>query len=95
MTLNLAENTMSFDNESAKVNVLKINSGLAKIFIPPPFSKNILSVRVSTRYSGEEVLLEPTSEIQNLNILGAKCLVKIYIGQSAFKVLNPTKQEIQ
>lgn len=86
---------MSFDNESAKVNVLKINSGLAKIFIPPPFSQNILSVRVSTRYSGEEVLLEPTSEIQNLNILGAKCLVKIYIGQSAFKVLNPTKQEIQ
>lgn len=50
---------------------------------------------MSTRYSGEEVLLEPTSEIQNLNILGAKCLVKIYIGQSAFKVLNPTKQEIQ
>lgn len=41
------------------------------------------------------MLLEPTSEIQNLNILGAKCLVKIYIGQSAFKVLNPTKQEIQ
>lgn len=37
MTLNLAENTMSFDNESAKVNVLKINSGLAKIFIPLPF----------------------------------------------------------
>lgn len=27
--------------------------------------------------------------------MGAKCLVKIYIGQSAFKVLNPTKQEIQ
>lgn len=41
------------------------------------------------------MLLEPTTEIQNLNILGAKCLVKIKNGQSAFKVLNPTNQEIQ
>lgn len=50
---------------------------------------------MSKRYSGEEVLLEPSSEIQNLNILDAKCHVKIKNGQSAFKVLNPTNQEIQ
>lgn len=65
--LNLPENTMSFYNDSAKVNVLKTNSGLARVAKTihlPPFSENILSVRVSKRYSGEEVLLEPTTEIQ-------------------------------
>lgn len=40
VTLNLAENTMSFYNDSAKVNVLKTNSGLARvaktIHLPPP-----------------------------------------------------------
>ena len=98
VTLNLAENTMTFYNDSAKVNVLKTNSGLARVaktITVPPFSENIVSVRVSKRYSGEEVLLEPTTEIQNLNILGAKCFVRVRNGQSAFKVLNPTNQEIQ
>lgn len=98
VTLNLADNTMSFYNDSANVCLMKTNGGLvrvAKSTTLPPFSENILSVKVSKRYSGEEVLLEPLPDMQTLNLLGAKCLVKVKNCQSVLKVLNPTTQEIR
>lgn len=97
VTPNLADNTMSFYNDSANVCLMKTNGGLVRVAKTtlPSFSKNILSVKVSKRYSGEEVLLVPLPDMQTLNLLGAKCLVKDKNGQSVLKVLNPTTQEIR
>lgn len=98
VTLNLADNTMSFYNDSGNVCLMKTNGGLvrvAKTTTLPLLSENILSVKVSKRYSGDEVLLVPLLDMQTLNLLGAKCLVKDKNGQSVLKVLNPRTQEIR
>ena len=99
VTINLANNTMSFQNDAANVFMLKSNSGIARIakstFLPP-HSETVLCVRVSNRNSGDTVVLEPLdSELHNLHVLGSKCLVKVNNGHSCLKVLNPTSQKIR
>lgn len=99
VTMNLANNTMSFLNDAANVFMLRSNSGIARVAkstILPPHSETILCFKISNRKSGETVLLEPLDNIlHNTHLLGSKCLIKVNNSQSCLKVLNPTNQKIR
>lgn len=73
LTLNIADNTMSFYHDSANVCLMKTNSGLvrvAKTTTLPPFL-TIFCLSMSKRYLGGEVLSERLPNMQTLNLLGA------------------------
>lgn len=99
VTINLANNTMTFLNDAANVFMLRSNSGIARVAkstILPPHSETILCVKISNRKSRETVLLEPLdNDLHNTHLLGSKCLIKVNNSQSCLKVLNPTNQKIR
>ncbi|VDI02278.1 Hypothetical predicted protein [Mytilus galloprovincialis] len=89
--------TLCFKDTEQEICTFKANTGLARslltVTIPPQHETNI-SIKISKRNSGDIVLLEPNDEIQGLNLMSAKCLVKINKGKAVIRVLNPTKKSV-
>ena len=89
--------TLCFKDTKQEICTFKANTGLARslltVTIPPQHETNI-SIKISKRNSGDIVLLEPNDEIQGLNLMSAKCLVKINKGKAVIRVLNPTKKSV-
>ena len=94
--LDLATNIMHLPN-TPKICTLQTSAGLARnlatVTIPPQHECNI-GIQISKRNSGDIVLLEPVNDIQGLNLMTAKCLVKINNKKSVIRVLNPTNKPV-
>ena len=61
--------------------------------IPPQLECNI-GIKISKRNSGDIALFEPVKDIQSLNLMIAKCLVKISQNEAIIRVLNPTSKSV-
>ncbi|CAC5370038.1 Retrovirus-related Pol polyprotein from transposon 297 [Mytilus coruscus] len=89
------------DKENAdipKVCMIQTTStGLARTYYSVTislFCEMNVGVKISKRNSGEIVLLEPVSNLEDYNLTSAKCLVKINKKRAVIRLMNPTNQEI-
>ena len=80
-----------------KVCTLQTNTGYARTVKPvtlPANSEVDIQVKIAWVATDEEVLLEPLSKLANVNIMGAKCLIKVNKGRSVMRLVNPTDKDI-
>ena len=82
-------------------SLIQSNDGLARIVVPteiPPNSQINVLVRVSRRKAGEQVLLEPSSTLNNRNLAGARCMVKLHkpdkTPRANMSIINPTENSV-
>ena len=97
VTINMAQNSIKFPDETEKIALLETNAGLARCVNSckiPPNSETVLPVHVSRRTEGEQVLLEPTPHLVKKNLIAARCTVSVKQGKSVIRVLNPTDKPI-
>ena len=72
--------TVFIEDKLIRTSIVQSDSGLARVYHPaeiPANSQMNVLVRVSRRLSGDQVLLEPASSLNNRNLTGAKCLVTV------------------
>ncbi|CAG2257357.1 unnamed protein product [Mytilus edulis] len=50
--------------------------------------------KISKCVENQVILLEPVKQLENANLMAAKCLVKVKRGRAMFKLCNPTDTEI-
>ena len=98
VTINVAQNSIKFPDETVNIGLLETNAGLARCVNSckiPPNSETVLPVYVSKRTEGEQVLLEPTSNlVKKKNLIAARCTVSVKQVKSVIRVLNPTDKPI-
>ena len=83
--------------DNIKVCSLRTNTGYARTIKPatlPANSEIDIQVKIARVTTNDEVLLEPLSKLTNINIMGAKCLVKVNKGRSVMRLVNPTDKDI-
>ena len=83
--------------DNVKVCSLQTNTGYARTIKPvtlPANSEIDISVKIARVQTNDEVLLEPLSKLASVNIMGAKCLVKVNKGKSVMRLINPTEKDI-
>ena len=54
-----------------------------------------MTVKVSRRKNGDEVLLEPWHSLTTEHITAAKCLVKVTDGKAVLRLINPTNRNVK
>ena len=78
--IDLATNTLHFRDHTPNICLIQTSAGLARnmkaVSISPQHECNI-GIKISKRNSGDIILLEPVKDIQSLNLMIAKCLVKL------------------
>ena len=99
VTLNFSTNTMSFNDSSTNPTICAIhsNAGYArstKKCIIQKQSETVLEIKVSRRTSNDIVLLEPVSNLSDLNISATKTLVELKNARGYIKFLNPTDNDV-
>ncbi|CAC5362590.1 unnamed protein product [Mytilus coruscus] len=90
-------NLWKISDKCAKICSLEINLGLdrcIKSCALPANSEIVLPVHVS-RIQGEQVLLEPTPNLEKKQLMGARCIVTVIQGKSVFRIINPTNKTVQ
>ena len=60
----------------------------------PPQSETVIKVRVSQQHKNQIVLLEPSHNLYNLELAGARCLVETKNRITQYRLINPTKKSI-
>ena len=80
VNIDLATNTLHFRDHTPNICLMQTSARLARnmktVSIPPQHECNI-GIRISKRNSGDIVHLEPLKDIPSLNLMIAKCLVKL------------------
>ena len=78
--IDLATNTLHFRDHRPNTCIMQTSARLARnmktVYIPPQHGCNI-GIKISKRNSGDIVYLEAVKDIQSLNLIIAKCLVKM------------------
>ena len=76
---------------------IRTDRGYARTIKPVCIEANsevVLPVKVARVCSDTDVLLDPSPNLANYNILGAKSLVTVRKGKAQLRLVNPTKQNI-
>ena len=95
--IDVGNKTMSLLDDT-QVCTLSTNSGYARISNPviiPPLAESNIKIKMSRCDSVQDVLVEPVTWLQKLNVQGAKCVVTVRKGKAVMRVLNPTDNPIQ
>ncbi|CAG2254636.1 unnamed protein product [Mytilus edulis] len=83
--------------ETATVCTINENKGFArsqKNLKLKPLHQIDVPVKISKCVENQVILLEPVKQLENANLMAAKCLVKVKRGRAMFKLCNPTDTEI-
>ena len=89
--------TISIQEGLVVVAMIQCDTGLARAKTSctiPPKHECDLEVKVTRTKHGETVLLEPVSQLSNLNVCGGKTLTKVLKGKATIRLLNPTTKEV-
>ena len=89
--------TVSIEDKLIHTSIVQSDSGLARVHHPaeiPANSQMNVLVRISRRKSGDQVLLEPASSLNNRNLAGAKCLVTVNNQKAVMSIINPTNEPV-
>ncbi|WAR08352.1 hypothetical protein MAR_018310, partial [Mya arenaria] len=83
----------------AKTDVcnLRTDTGYARTVRPTvvkAMSEVNIPVKIARIKDGNEVLLEPLTNLANHNVMGAKCLVKVKKGRATIRIINPTDKDV-
>ena len=95
--IDVGNKTMSLLDDT-QVCTLSTNNGYARISNPviiPPLAESNINIKMSWCDSVQDVLVEPVTWLQKLNLQGAKCVVTVRKGKVVMHVLNPTDNPIQ
>lgn len=89
--------TVYIQDKLVQTCIVHSDSGLARVHRPtqiPPQSQINVEVRVSRTQTGDEVLLEPSASLNNRNLAGAKCLVKVEKRTAVISIINPSDEMV-
>ena len=102
--INLAKNTLTIHKGVVEKEMLQSTSifsekcvaqakVMKEIQISPRSQQNF-RVKLSKLKESKNILLEPTDNLVDRKLMGAKCLVHVKKSKAIFRVLNPTNQTI-
>ena len=94
-----ATNTLTIPDRDNRPQVclLQTSAGIARLNHQVTIQKQsevVVQVAISHRRNRQTVLLEPSSELNQFDVLAAKCLVTVNNDKAYFKILNPTDQPV-
>ena len=83
--------TVFIEDKLIHTSIGQSDSGLARVHHPAEISANSqmnVLVRISRRKSGDQVLLEPATSLNNRNLAGAKCLVTVNNRKAVMSIIK-------
>ena len=95
--IDLQGKVLSFPDKQLTVNVLSKGETTVKytnqITIPPKCIHTV-PINFASAIPGRTVLIEPTSPLNELNLMGARCVATQNKGNAHIQVVNPTQEPI-
>ena len=102
--INLAKNTLTIHKGVVEKEMLPSTSIFSEKCVAQakvmkeirigPRSQQNFRVKISKLKESKNILLEPTDNLVDRKLMGAKCLVHVKKSKAIFRVLNPTNQTI-